>query len=56
MNLPGLSFVLVFTEQYNRRAVWFLKQRPELRQTYLKTLQLLEAKPPCAAQACAVFE
>ena len=45
MNLPKLPFALVFTEQYNRRAARFLKQHPELRQTYLKTLQLLEANP-----------
>jgi mRNA-degrading endonuclease YafQ of YafQ-DinJ toxin-antitoxin module len=37
--------VLVFTEQYNRRAVRFLKRHPELRQLYLKTLQVLEANP-----------
>jgi mRNA-degrading endonuclease YafQ of YafQ-DinJ toxin-antitoxin module len=40
-----LPFALVFTEQYNRRAARFLKTHPELRQTYLKTLQLLEANP-----------
>jgi len=45
VNLPKLPFALVFTEQYNRRAARFLKQHPELRQTYLKTLQLLEANP-----------
>ena len=47
MNLPEqqLPFPLVFTEQYNRRASKFLKQHPDLRQHYLKTLQLLEANP-----------
>ena len=45
MNLPKLAFALVFTEQYNRRAARFLKQHPDLRQHYLKTLQLLEANP-----------
>ena len=45
MNLPKLPFALVFTEQYNRRAARFLKQHPELRHTYLKTLQLMEANP-----------
>lgn len=47
MNLPKqqLPFSLVFTEQYNRRASKFLKQHPDLRQHYLKTLQLLEANP-----------
>jgi mRNA-degrading endonuclease YafQ of YafQ-DinJ toxin-antitoxin module len=40
-----MSFTLVFTDQYNRRAASFLKRHPELRQQYLKTLQLLEANP-----------
>lgn len=40
-----MPFFLLFTEQYNRRAAKFLKQHPELRSTYLKTLQLLEANP-----------
>ncbi len=38
-------FALIFTEQYNRRAAKFLKQHPELRSTYLKTLKLLLANP-----------
>ena len=45
MNLPRLPFTLVFTAQYNRRAARFLKQHPQLRQHYLKTLQLLEVNP-----------
>lgn len=40
-----MPYVLVFTEQYNRRAARFLKRHPDLRQNYLKTLQLLEANP-----------
>ena len=40
-----MSYALVFTEAYNRRAARWLKRRPELRQQYLKTLQLLEANP-----------
>ena len=40
-----MPYGLVFTEQYNRRAARFLKQHPELRSQYLKTLQLLEANP-----------
>lgn len=43
MNLPKRVFALVFTDQYNRRAAKFLKQHPDLRSQYLKTLQLLEA-------------
>lgn len=40
-----MPYTLVFTEQYNRKAARFLKRHPELRQQYLKTLQLLEANP-----------
>ena len=36
---------LVFTEQYEKRALRFLKRHPELEKQYLKTLQLLEANP-----------
>ena len=42
---PKLPFALVFTEQYNRRAARFLKRHPDLRQQYLKTLQVLQANP-----------
>ncbi|WP_332674299.1 type II toxin-antitoxin system RelE/ParE family toxin [Aromatoleum sp.] len=40
-----MSYALVFTEQYDRRAARFLKRHPELKLQYLKTLQLLEANP-----------
>ncbi|MCX7112237.1 MAG: plasmid stabilization protein [Proteobacteria bacterium] len=40
-----MPYALVFTEQYTRRAARFLKQHPQLRQQYLKTLQLLQANP-----------
>lgn len=40
-----MSYRLVFTEAYNRRALRWLKRHPDLRQQYLKTLQLLEANP-----------
>ncbi len=40
-----MSYSLVFTDQYMRRAARFLKRHPDLRQQYLKTLQLLEANP-----------
>jgi mRNA-degrading endonuclease YafQ of YafQ-DinJ toxin-antitoxin module len=43
--MPDTPYALVFTEQYNRRAAQFLKQHPDLRQQYLKTLQLLAANP-----------
>lgn len=40
-----MSFKLVFTDAYNRRALRWLKRHPDLRLQYLKTLQLLEANP-----------
>lgn len=40
-----MSWSLVFTEQYEKRAHRFLKRHPELEKQYLKTLQLLEANP-----------
>lgn len=40
-----MSWSLVFTEQYNKRALRFLKRHPELENQYLKTLQLMEANP-----------
>lgn len=40
-----MSYTLVFTEQYEKRARHFLKRHPELEKQYLKTLQLLEANP-----------
>jgi len=40
-----VSWRLVFTEQYNRRASRFLQRHPQLRDQYLKTLQLLQANP-----------
>ena len=45
MSAAQMPFALLFTEQYERRAARFLKQHPELRGPYLKTLQLLEANP-----------
>ena len=45
MSAVPMPFALLFTEQYKRRAAKFLKQHPELRGIYLKTLQLLEANP-----------
>jgi mRNA-degrading endonuclease YafQ of YafQ-DinJ toxin-antitoxin module len=40
-----MSYTLVFTEQYNKRAHRFLKRHPQARAHYLKTLQLLQANP-----------
>ncbi len=40
-----MSFQLIFTAQYDRRAASFLKRHPDLEKQYLKTLQLLELNP-----------
>jgi mRNA-degrading endonuclease YafQ of YafQ-DinJ toxin-antitoxin module len=40
-----LSWSLVFTERYNRRAARFLRRHPDLKEAYRKTLLLLEANP-----------
>jgi mRNA-degrading endonuclease YafQ of YafQ-DinJ toxin-antitoxin module len=40
-----MSYCLVYSEAYNKRAAKWLKRHPDLRQTYLKTLQLLELNP-----------
>lgn len=40
-----MSWTLVFTERYERRAARFLRRHPDLPQSYRKTLLLLEADP-----------
>ena len=40
-----MSWQLIFTEQYNRRAAKFLKQHPDVEKQYAKTLELLELNP-----------
>ena len=40
-----MSWTLVFTERYERRAARFLRRHPDLLQSYRKTLLLLEADP-----------
>ena len=40
-----MSFQLIFTVQYEKRAARFLTRHPELEKQYLKTLQLLEMNP-----------
>ncbi|MDI1267561.1 MAG: hypothetical protein PSV40_00455 [Polaromonas sp.] len=40
-----MSFQLVFTDQYVKRATRFLKRHPDVEKQYLKTLQLLEINP-----------
>lgn len=42
---PVQPCALLFTDQYKLRAANFLKPRPALRSTYLKTLQRLHANP-----------
>ena len=40
-----MTYTLVFTDQYNRRAARFLKRYPQVREQYRKTLMLLQANP-----------
>lgn len=40
-----MSFKLIFTAQYEKRAARFLKRHPDIEKQYLKTLQLLELNP-----------
>ena len=40
-----MSYRLVFTAQYEKRARRFLKRHPDLEPHYLKTLKLLQANP-----------
>ena len=40
-----MSWQLIFTEQYNRRAAKFLKRHPDVEDQYAKTLELLELNP-----------
>ena len=40
-----MSYTLVFTDQYIRRAARFLKRHPQLREQYRKTLLLLQVNP-----------
>lgn len=40
-----MTWRLIFTEQYTRRAARFLKRHPEMENIYSKTLHLLEANP-----------
>lgn len=40
-----MTYRLVFTEQYEKRARRFLKRHPDLEAQYLKTLKILAANP-----------
>ena len=40
-----MGYALVFTDDYTRRALRFLKRHPELKTQYAKTLALLEINP-----------
>lgn len=40
-----MTYGLVFTDSYNRRAAKWIKRHPDLRPQYLKALQLLELNP-----------
>jgi mRNA-degrading endonuclease YafQ of YafQ-DinJ toxin-antitoxin module len=40
-----MTWQLIFTEQYTRRAAKFLKRHPDIESQYAKTLELLELNP-----------
>ena len=40
-----MVYALVFTDDYTRRALRFLKRHPELKNQYAKTLALLDINP-----------
>ncbi len=40
-----MSWQLIFTEQYNRRAAKFLRRNPAIESQYAKALELLEHNP-----------
>jgi len=40
-----MAYILIFTDDYTRRALRFLKRHPELKNQYTKTLALLELNP-----------
>ena len=40
-----MAYALVFTDDYTRRVLRFLKRHPELKTQYAKTLALLEINP-----------
>jgi mRNA-degrading endonuclease YafQ of YafQ-DinJ toxin-antitoxin module len=40
-----MTWQLIFTDQYNKRAAKFLKRHPNVETLYVKTLELLELNP-----------
>lgn len=40
-----MTYQLIYTESYNKRAKKFLRKHPEIHNQYRKTLQLLELNP-----------
>lgn len=40
-----MTWQLVFTDQYTRRAARFLKRHPEMEPVYSKSLRLIQANP-----------
>ncbi len=40
-----MTYRLIFTEHYAKRAARFLRRHPEMEKQYLKTLQMLELNP-----------
>jgi mRNA-degrading endonuclease YafQ of YafQ-DinJ toxin-antitoxin module len=40
-----MTWQIIYTEQYNRRAARFLRNHPDLATVYAKTLELVQAQP-----------
>ena len=40
-----MSYRIIYTPSYNRKAAKFLRKHPDLANQYLKTLQILELNP-----------
>jgi addiction module RelE/StbE family toxin len=47
-----MTFRLIYTESYLKRAKKFLKKHPEVRKQYQKTLELLELNPRHPSLRC----
>jgi hypothetical protein len=50
-----MTFQLVYTEKFEKRAIRFLKQHPDVKQKYLKTLQLFGVKSASSLTSTSSF-
>jgi len=40
-----MTYQIIYTEQYNKKAAYFLKKHSQLKNQYRKTLEMLEINP-----------